>query len=229
MNIFDDASDEDLVRHSKAGDQHAFGILFLRYKVEVYKCIMKVIQNDDTAKDLWQETYIKAWRHIRDLKEPSAFKSWLRAIARNLALDQRRKDERRRNSSLEENINTLDSIDYEADPQILIESVMDIDRLRSILEQMEPVLQKVLLLHVNGFSRTEIAQKLGHTEGTVTTYLSRARKQFEQRYLSMDKTDDGDDKEQHNGQAHNASLPAFLDECNCAQESYSPNEDRKEI
>lgn len=229
LNYFDETPDKELIIRSKAGDQEAFGIVFLRYKVEVYTCLINVVQNDDIAEDLWQDTYVKAWRHIRDLKEPSRFKSWLLTIAKRLAFDWRRKEERERFSPLEESRSTSDPIDYEADPQVMIESARDADRVVSVLAQMEPVHREILLLNTRGFSRAEIAQKLGYKEGTVTTYLSLARKQFRQLYRIMDKTDDGSGKEQNSAQAHNVPMPASLDENDHSQESHYPNENRKEI
>jgi len=229
LNYFNETPDEELVIRSKAGDQNAFGIVFLRSKVEVYACIVNVVQNDEVAKDLWQDTYVKAWRHIQDLKDPSRFKFWLLTIAKHLAFDWRRKEDRERFSPLEESRSTSDPIDYEADPQVMIESARDADRVVSVLAQMEPVHRAILLLNANGFSRAEIAQKLGYKEGTVTTYLSLARKQFRQLYRIMDKTDDGGGKEQSNAQTHNALMPVSLDENDHSQESHSPNKNRKEI
>jgi RNA polymerase sigma-70 factor (ECF subfamily) len=189
---------------------------------------MNVVRNDAIAKDLWQDTYLKAWRHIQDLKEPSRFKPWLLTIAKRLAFDRRRKDDRERTSSLEEIRSTSDPIDYEADPQVMIESPTDADRIISALAQMEPIHRDILLLHAKGFSRAEIAQKLGYKESTVTTYLSLARKQFRQLYHGMDKTDDSSGKEQKGALAHNASMPTSLDENDHSQESHYSNENRKE-
>ena len=227
MSTLDDLPDEELVRRSQARDQGAFVAVFLRYKTDIYVCLRNVIMNDAIAEDLWQDTYIKAWRHIRDLREPSRFKAWVLTIARRLAFDRRKKDDRERCSPLGESGSTSDPIDYEADPQVMVE--LDMERFVAALAQMDPVHREMLLLDVRGFSRAEIAQMLGYKEGTVVTYLSHARRQFRVFYYMLGKIDGSSGKEQNGVQADNASMPGFLNENDHSQESHCPNENRKEI
>src|SRR5947207_6384998 len=93
--------DDELVMRAKDGDQDAFGTLFLRYRGEVYKSLMQVVRNDEVVKDLLQDTYVKAWSHIRSLINPSRFKAWLLVIARNLGFDWLRRHRREKTGSLE--------------------------------------------------------------------------------------------------------------------------------
>jgi RNA polymerase sigma-70 factor (ECF subfamily) len=203
----DDKSDEVLIVLSKAGDQNAFCMLFLRYRVEVYRCLMRVVRNNETAEDLWQETYLRAWDRIQGLIEPSRFKPWLLVIARNLAFDWFRQNRHDVTSSLEEERSKLDLIGHGFRVEIIIEKLY----VTYILSMMDQRYRDVLLLSADGYSPTEIAQQLGYSEATVTTYLSRARKQFRRLYRTTGHTDDGSNKEKEEGKAGKSSTPETLD------------------
>lgn len=214
--------DEVLVMRAKVGDRDAFTKLFIRYKGEIRTCLLQVVHNDEIAKDLWQDTFLKAWRCIQGLKQPSSFKPWVLMIAKRLAIDWYRQDMQRKTVSLEEEGNTSELIDEDADPQRMIDLVTEQDLVQFILAKMEPVLRNVLLLSTDGYSRTEIAQQLGYAEGTVTTYLSRARKQFRQSYHMMKHNESNREKNQT--EVCNDSKPESLDE-----EGHSLNKNRREI
>jgi RNA polymerase sigma-70 factor (ECF subfamily) len=185
---------------------------------------MQVVRNDEIAKDLWQDAYLKAWRSIRGLRDPSKFRGWLLTIVRNLALDWLRQNRRRKTDSLEESGgNASDPIDDEADSEVLIER----EYVRCVLAKMNPVYRIVLLLKEEGYSAAEIAQQLGYTEGTVTTYWAQARKQFRQLYHAMGNTENASGRD--DAQTHNASMPKSPDANDHAQGSQSQNENRKEI
>jgi RNA polymerase sigma-70 factor (ECF subfamily) len=180
-NNLSNAQDDVLVMRAKDGDQDAFGTLFLRYKEKVYLCLTRLLYNDEIVKDLFHDTYLKAWRHIESLNEPLRFKSWLITIARNLAIDWLRQNPRGWMIPLEEIEGVSNPIDKNSNPQIVIE----IDYVRCVLAEMEPALRSVLVLTATGHSPTEIAQQLGYKEGTVITYQAKARKQFRQLYSSL--------------------------------------------
>jgi RNA polymerase sigma-70 factor (ECF subfamily) len=185
MNVDDnnlsDAPDEVLVERARDGDQDAFGILFLRYQEEIYRCLMQIVRNDDIVKDLWQETCVKAWRHIGKLNELSQFKAWLISIARHLAISWLRRNPVGRTVSLEKDGSLPDPIDKDADPQAMIER----EYVRHVLAEMKPVLRAILILSATGYSPAEIAHQRGYTEGTVIAYRARARRQFRQLYFTL--------------------------------------------
>lgn len=181
MNNFNIMRDDVLVKLAQAGNQEALAALFLRYKGEVYTCILNVVHNDEIAKDLWQDTYLKVWRHIQSLKVPSSFKPWLLTIARHLAFDRLRRNLRENVLPLAEYESTSDLIDWPT----ALDVIIDTEQVRCILAKMEPVYRDVLLLYAQGYSRSEIAQQQGLKEGTITTYLSLARTRFLKLYNKM--------------------------------------------
>lgn len=176
---------------AKEGDQGAFATLFLRYKGEVYRCLMQVVQNEEIVEDLWQDLYIKAWLCIQSLREPSRVKAWLLKIARNLAFDWLRQSCREKTGLLGGEASSLDPIDERSNPEVVLEGM----HVRCVLAVMEPVLRGVLFSKAIGYSSAEIAEMLGYKESTVVTYLCQARKRFRQLYCMMDGHTDENSKE----------------------------------
>src|ERR1700683_1937704 len=76
--------DARLVELGLDGNREAFGQLVARYQSSVCALAYSACGNITQSEDLAQETFIIAWRKLRDLKDPAKFKSWLYGIARNL-------------------------------------------------------------------------------------------------------------------------------------------------
>jgi RNA polymerase sigma factor (sigma-70 family) len=76
--------DARLVELGRDGNHEAFGQLVARYQSPVCALAYSACGNISRSQDLAQETFIIAWRKLRDLKEPAKFKPWLFGIARNL-------------------------------------------------------------------------------------------------------------------------------------------------
>lgn len=73
---------------AQKGDQGAFAELYRYSYSQVYLTIKCMIKSDeDTVMDLLQDTYIKSLENLKDLKEPSKYIAWVKAIARNITLD----------------------------------------------------------------------------------------------------------------------------------------------
>ena len=82
-------SDSALVAASLAGDREAFGMLVGRYKGMVMGRIYAIVGDRHEAEDLAQESFVRAYRALSQLEQPSEFASWLGSIARNAAVTAR--------------------------------------------------------------------------------------------------------------------------------------------
>jgi RNA polymerase sigma factor (sigma-70 family) len=87
-------SDAELVERARGGDQSAFGALYDNWFDRVYDLAFRVVRDANAAADVAQDTFLSAWRELDGLSNPDAFGGWLRRIARNTALNRRRKDQR---------------------------------------------------------------------------------------------------------------------------------------
>ncbi len=77
--------DLDLVRRAQSGDRTAFEDLIRANARLVWASVYGWVKDPAWTEDLVQETFLKAWEAIRDLKQPEAFRGWLLTIARRLA------------------------------------------------------------------------------------------------------------------------------------------------
>jgi RNA polymerase sigma factor (sigma-70 family) len=89
-------SDFDLVRSYQQGHDASFAVLVERYKRPVYSTIFFIVNNKEVAEDIFQETFIKASRYLREQNymEMGKVSGWLISIARNYAIDYYRKNRR---------------------------------------------------------------------------------------------------------------------------------------
>ncbi|MDE0553305.1 MAG: sigma-70 family RNA polymerase sigma factor [Candidatus Poribacteria bacterium] len=86
-----DFDDTHFIERTQLGDTEAFNPLFVKYHRHVYNHILGNIKNPETAKDLTQETWLKAFRAIHTFRGEAAFSSWLYRIAENVCIDYFRK------------------------------------------------------------------------------------------------------------------------------------------
>jgi RNA polymerase sigma factor (sigma-70 family) len=81
----DTTSEIELVQGSVAGSKEAFGAVVRRYQSLVCAVTYSATGDVGTSEELAQETFIRAWRNLRQLDDPGKFRAWLCTIARNLA------------------------------------------------------------------------------------------------------------------------------------------------
>lgn len=80
-------TDLEIITDSLVGDTGAFAILVERYVSAVYKFAYSYVRDAAEAEDIAQETFIRAWKHLKKFDQEKNFKTWLFAIAKNVSLD----------------------------------------------------------------------------------------------------------------------------------------------
>lgn len=75
-----DIVSEDVILEAKQGDIDAFAQIYNTYYIKVFFMSFQYLKNEDTAKGIVQEVFIKVRRHIKKLEKPKAFDSWLNVI-----------------------------------------------------------------------------------------------------------------------------------------------------
>lgn len=170
------------VELAKAGDSEAFTQLFEHYHTGIYGYIAGLVNNVEDAQDLTQKTFLKAWEKLPDLRDTSKFKPWLYTIARNLVYDHRRQKKKIFWESWER-ISGLDILVSEFSHE---EEIAEAQLVRLVLVEVPVRYRSCLLLQVKGgFSQHEIAELLGISKASVSTYLSIARARFRQAYRRL--------------------------------------------
>jgi RNA polymerase sigma-70 factor (ECF subfamily) len=93
-------ADSDLVGRTRSGDNKAFESLVRRYQKLVYNVIFQMVRSHESASDLTQDTFLKAYKALPSFDTTRSFKPWLLKIATNTTLNQLR--DRKGQESLEE-------------------------------------------------------------------------------------------------------------------------------
>jgi len=144
------------------------------YSTDLYRYAMWVCGNDALAKDLVQETYLRAWKALDRLQDENAAKSWLITILRReYARTFERKVPR---------FTDVDAIEVPADSELEPEDRLEVQLLRRNILQLPLKYREPLLLQVvMGHSCEEIAQLLDVSKSAVMTQLFRAREKLMER------------------------------------------------
>src|SRR5262245_11548555 len=88
---YENSSDQTLIRRIAAGVQSAMRALFARYRVRVYRWLLRLVDDESLAEDLLSEVFLYLWRHAASFEARSSLSTWLLAIARYKALSVRRR------------------------------------------------------------------------------------------------------------------------------------------
>ncbi len=166
-------AEEELVSLLKNKDQKGFNILYNNYSGALFGVINKIVQSDDDANDLLQDTFLKIWRNIDnyDSSKGSIF-TWMMNIARNLSIDRVRSADFRDSS---QNISMEQNIIYQVDSEH--QTVMDVDSigLRKVVDNLKPEYRQLIeLVYYKGYTQAEVSEEYGIPLGTVKTRIKAA-------------------------------------------------------
>jgi RNA polymerase sigma-70 factor (ECF subfamily) len=176
-------TDSELVRRCLAGDEDAFRVLVQRHERPVYHIVWRMVTNTEDARDLVQETFVKAFRALEQFDQARTFSFWINRIATNLSIDFLRK-RRLRTVSIDP-----DPRDEERRPPMLRDEnplpdrVLEMRRMGEALgllvDRLAPHYRVVIhLRHAQQRSYDEIAELLDLPLGTVKARLHRAHNQM---------------------------------------------------
>ncbi len=167
-------SDSDLVRQSCAGNQSAFSLLVSRYQEKLYRMIYFMVHQPEETWDLLQDTFIKAYQGLPELKNPEIFKSWITKIAFNLSLNHLKRQSRFHKHSDAVLLNVASHKD--SSPQKELEQEESKELLRKAISLLPTKQKSVLILcDMEGYSYKEAAEILKCRIGTVMSRLFYAR------------------------------------------------------
>lgn len=159
---------------NEARRQERFNTLANAYGADLYRYALWMCANDALAKDLVQETWLRAWKALDRLHSDAAGKSWLITILRReFARTFERKVPK---------FTDVDTIEVPEDSELEPDDRVEIQLLRRNIQKLPPRYREPLLLQVvMGYSCDEIAQQLAISKSAVMTQLFRAREQLIQR------------------------------------------------
>ena len=168
-------TDQVLVGRSVRGDRAAFEELVRRTARLVFSRLYLETGSTDRAEDLAQETFLIAWRKIRQLTDPAGFRSWLFTIAQSVAIDASRRDRRRKRSGTREPPERLNDLaDGAPEPDESAQREESRQRVLAVLRSLpEEYRLPLTLRYIAGADYETIGQQLGLTNGSLRGLLHR--------------------------------------------------------
>ena len=161
---------DELIQKARQGDDDAFRSVYEQTSARVYALCLRMMKDETRARDMTQDTYVRAWQHLETYRGESAFTTWLHTIATNACLVALRSRRRRREGDTE--IEALEAMpgSNPGDP-------VDRIALERAIADLPDGARTVLLLHdIHGYRHDEIAQMTSTRPGTSKAHLHRARK-----------------------------------------------------
>jgi RNA polymerase sigma-70 factor (ECF subfamily) len=168
-------TDEELVARSVAGDHDSFNVLIRRWERPIYALAFRVLGREDDARDICQDTFLRAFRALPGFKGEAKFSSWLYRITLNLCRDWLRRKKRTQVVQAPEG---LDIIELAAE-QGPVESIEDLVARRQLSAAVAAAMKQlpdeqrtaIVLKEFHGLTFQEIADLQQIPLSTVKTRL----------------------------------------------------------
>ena len=167
-------SDDGLVDRARRGDVDAFEQLYGMYVGRVYALCLRLTADPVQARELAQDTFVRAWEALPRFRADASFTTWQHRIAVNALLERRRRDRRRTaRVSLAEDEEDGESVVAGVVLAPDVATAIDLER---AVAALPPGVRRAFVLHaVEGYTHEEIATMTGLAAGTLRAQLHRAR------------------------------------------------------
>jgi RNA polymerase sigma-70 factor, ECF subfamily len=176
-------ADDGVLERARRGDVDAFELLYRQHAGRVYALCLRLAADPVVARELTQDTFVRAWEALPRFRADASITTWLHRIAVNAMLE-RNRGERRRTARV-----SLADDDEDGDALVSgvvlapdVATAIDLER---AIGALPPGVRRAFVLHdVEGYTHEEIATMTGLAAGTLRAQLHRAR-QLLKRALSI--------------------------------------------
>lgn len=171
-----EVNERKLVEAAQNGDQRAFGQLIRLHQKKLFRFIASLVGSTDRADDVVQEAFVRAWQNLKKFRSEFDFYPWLSTIARNLAYNELRRQEK--TQSLDQMKESgFDPVDTELGPLERMMNGEAQERFYKALWAMPVLYRSVFVLrHFENMDYAQIGSYLKIPPGTVDSRLYRARR-----------------------------------------------------
>ena len=177
-------TERDIITRCQQGDKAAFRWVVQTHQRMIFSLALKMLCDEEEAKDMVQETFIRVWQRIRDLDQQKAISTWIYTIASRLCIDKLRRTNRiesmpedklalRRYASDNDNQRTLENKEWVSIVRTIAEGLSEKQRLVFTLCQLE------------GLSSAEAEQITGFDAKQIKSNLFAARQTVRKRLLEL--------------------------------------------
>jgi len=191
-------TDQELVRKSLHGDRHAFASVIKNTEGLVAQIVFKMIPNPEDRKDLAQEVYLRVFRNLEGFRFQSKLSTWVGQISYNCCLNWLEKKKLSfpdptpgSDEDPLESLSAREQTPSKWNPETLAFKKQSSEIIKREIEKLPPLYQTLIsLFHQEEMSYEEIGKITSLPEGTLKSYLFRARKMLKENLLSNYKKDE---------------------------------------
>jgi RNA polymerase sigma-70 factor, ECF subfamily len=188
-------NDSDLIRAAQRGDRVAFETLVRQYDQAVLRLALHLTGSEADAQDIYQEAFLKAYRHIGNFRFECSFYTWIYRIVTNLCLDYLRKRQIRKEDApviMDSGGQEVDLLDRVSDDRAMANPERDLmarelgAKINLALGRLTPRERMVFeLKHYQGLRLRTIGEMLNTTEETAKNTLFRATQKLRSALAAM--------------------------------------------
>lgn len=169
------SQEKELIRRVLAGERDAFRDLVIEHQAMIFNMIRRQLGDEEVAKELTQDTFLRAYKHLAKFKSKARFSTWLTRIALNVTSSyfaSHRYKEKSRTVAFDHTEHEIATVDSE-DRRLNTE---ELSQLQNAIIRLKPKFREVLVLcALEEKTYEETAEILGVAVGTVRSRLHRAR------------------------------------------------------
>jgi RNA polymerase sigma-70 factor (ECF subfamily) len=168
------ADERWLIAQARQGDRGASRQLYDAHARRVHRLVFRICEDEELARDLTQDAFIRAFAQLENFRGESAFGTWLHRIAVSVALNAMRKVRRLRDRErpIDDSIELHAAPERDCDPDLK-------ERLYAAIDALpEGLRYSFVLYHVEGYTHGEIGEMLGVAEGTSKARVFEARQRL---------------------------------------------------
>ena len=179
-------ADAEVIERAKHGDHAAFRVLVERYQGRAYGLALRVLRDEEQARDAVQDAFLKVYGSLGRFEGRSGFYTWLYRLVMNVCLDMKRRDRSHRHVEWEEEraveiaegaqAPSADEPERQGPALALERSQLREAMARAIAALPDDARRTLELREIDGLSYAEIAQALAVPKGTVMSRLFYARR-----------------------------------------------------
>jgi RNA polymerase sigma-70 factor (ECF subfamily) len=175
VEVKEDIEQRELIKQLKNGDKRSFELLYTNYSSALYGVVYRILQTEDAAADVMQETFVKIWKKIDSFDENKGrLYTWMLNIARNTAIDKVRKLKREGRVEIQTFENFVGN-------STIHQTTMSVDHLgvKEVVEQLDEEYKVIIdYLYFGGYTQQEVSDELNIPLGTVKTRARTAMKKL---------------------------------------------------
>lgn len=174
--------DNDIIVHVQNGESDCFDVIITRYEQRLFCYVMRFVSNPEEARDIVQNVFIKALKHINSFDVDKKFSSWIYRIAHNESMNWLTRGQQKNTVSIDDVCSTQDKVELSDTTSTTLDEWFQIelrDELHDAVAQLPDHYAQVIRLHYfEDRSYKEISAIVGKPISSVGTLLRRAKKRL---------------------------------------------------